>query len=571
MMGGSPNGSGSDAMDVSVEQVTCRTTLAYLERWVREHPERTWLRERRGDDFTEWSWRAAHDEVQAVAAWLEAEYGDRGRRFALLSRNRAHWMLADMAIIASGNVTVPIFTTQSLETTRYILDFADVEVLFLGEAENWSRIRPSLPERVKLVALPGVDPGQAHLRWEDLVAGHAGRQAQHRCQPDELLSLVFTSGTTGVPKGVMQTHDSMLIPMERGRRAFQMRQHPRFLSYLPLSHLAERQLVWIQSLIHCGEVTFNESLPHLVRDMAATRPTFFFGAPRVWEQLQQGILAQFGSPEALDRALEEDAEAVGARVQAMLGFQDSDYLLTAAAPTPAALIHWYQRLGIQLLEGYGQTEAMALIANSPDDCRIGSIGKPVEGVDVKIAESGELLCRATGLSPGYYQMPEKTGETFVDGWVHTGDRARVDDDGYYYITGRVKDYFKTIQGKFVAPAPIEGEFARSQWVEQQCLLGRGFSKTVMVCVLSGLAQQQERATLEEELLARARDVNEAVEKHARIGALIVSSEPWTIENGVLTPTLKIKRDEVEERFGERAQTLAREAAEQGRLLVEWAD
>ena len=193
------------------------------------------------------------------------------------------------------------------------------------------------------------------------------------------------------------------------------------------------------------------------------------------------------------------------------------------------------------------------------------------GVEAKIAESGELLCKADGLSPGYYKMPEKTAETFVDGWVHTGDKARIDEDGFYYITGRVKDYFKTIQGKFVAPSTIEGEFAKSQWVEQQCLLGRGYSKTVMVCVLSAIAQQQDRSAVERDLHAQAEEVNGAVEKHARIGAIIVCTEPWSIENGVLTPTLKIKRDQVEARFGERAQTLAHEAAVQHQLLVEWVE
>jgi long-chain acyl-CoA synthetase len=421
------------------------------------------------------------------------------------------------------------------------------------------------------VALPGVRPDRPHLRWEDIVRDNQGRQARYECQPDDLLSLVFTSGTTGVPKGVMQSHDSMLIPMERATQSFNMRHQARFLSYLPLSHLAERQLVWIQSLIHCGEVTFNESLKTLVRDMADTRPNFFFGAPRVWEQLQQVILAQLGSQEALDQALADDAEGLGEKVRTMLGFQEFDYLLTAAAPTPAALIEWFERLGIVLTEGYGQTEAMALIANSLEERRVGSIGKAVEGVDVKIAESGELLCRAEGLSPGYYEMPEKTAETFVDGWVHTGDKARVDEDGYYYITGRVKDYFKTIQGKFVAPVPLESDFAKSQWVEQQCLLGRGYSKTVMVCVLSGIAQQQDRALVETDLIAQTEEVNAGAEKHARIGALIVCTEPWSIENGVLTPTLKIRRDQVEAKFGERAEALAREAAQAHRLLVEWRD
>ena len=185
----------------------------------------------------------------------------------------------------------------------------------------------------------------------------------------------------------MQTHDSMLIPMERAARAFSMREHPRFLSYLPLAHVAERQLVEIQSLIHCGTVTFNESLPQLVRDMGESRPTYFFGAPRVWEQMQQGILGQFGSQEALDQALAADATGVSEKIKSMLGLQDTDYLLTAAAPTPAALIHWYEKLGVILMEGYGQTEAMGLIGNREGQRRVGSIGKPIEGVEVRIADS----------------------------------------------------------------------------------------------------------------------------------------------------------------------------------------
>ena len=553
------------------EQDTCNTVTDYLDHWAQKCPQTIWLRDRHGDDFVEWSWQSAREELQAVAAWLQGQYGDNGGAAALLSRNCAHWMLADMAIIASGNVSVPIFTTQSTDTASYILDFTDARVLFLGESENWDGVKAILPPHVQLVALPGVEPEHAHLKWEDIVRDYGGQQAQHQCQQDELLSLVFTSGTTGVPKGVMQTHNSMLIPMERAGRAFNMRDNPRFLSYLPLAHLAERQLVWIQSLIYCGEVSFNESLPYLVRDMAKTKPTYFFGAPRVWEQLQQIVLGQFESQQALEQALSDDAAATIEKVQGMLGFQDVDYLLTAAAPTPAALIDWFEKLGIVLTEGYGQTEAMALIANSPVDRRVGSIGKPVTGVDVKIAESGELLCRADGLSPGYYKMPEKTAETFVDGWVHTGDKARVDEEGFYYITGRVKDYFKTMQGKFVAPVPIESEFARNQWVEQQCLLGRGYSKTVMVCVLSEIAQQQERELLENDLRRQAQEVNEKVEKHARIGAVIVCTQPWTIENGVLTPTLKIKRDQVEMLFNERAQALAHTAAVEGRLLLDWGD
>ena len=541
----------------------------YFEQWASEAPDAIWLRDRQGDDITVWSWARARAEIDAVAAWLEERFGT-GVSMAILSRNRAHWFLADFAIIASGNVAVPIFTTIPAPSARYVLDFSGTRLLFLGEAQNWGAVRDTLPEGTEIVCLPGVEIDEPHLRWEDLLAEAAGSRPRHRCRPDDVLSLVFTSGTTGVPKGVMQTHESMIVPIHRFAAAFAVREHPRFLSYLPLSHIGERQLVEGHSLLQRGTVTFNESLATLLRDLPDVRPNFVFGPPRIWEQLQQAVLAKFGSQPALDRALSEDVGAVRARVDATLGLGDSDYCLTAAAPTPPALIEWFARVGVQLLEGYGQTEAMGLVANTRTDFRVGSIGKPLAGVDYKQSDEDELLIRADGLSPGYYEMPDKTAELYRDGWLHTGDKARVDDDGFLYLTGRVKDYFKTIQGKFVAPVPIESDFADNPHTAQVCLLGRGYSKTVMVCVLNERAQQSDRAAVERTLRAKAEAINAQVEKHARLGAVILCSEAWTIENEVLTPTLKIRRERVEARFGERAEPLARASAEQATLLIEWA-
>ena len=213
---------------------------------------------------------------------------------------------------------------------------------------------------------------------------------------------------------------------------------------------------------------------------------------------------------------------------------------------------------------------MGLIASSHDVRRIGSIGKAVGEVEYKITEEGELAVKARGCTPGYYKQPDKTAELIRDGWIHTGDKARVDEDGFIYITGRVKDYFKTIQGKFVAPPPIEGKFAENKHVEQQCLMGRGFSKTVMVAVLADGAAELDSADVEASLGETVQGINDSVEKHARIGAVIISREPWSIENEVLTPTLKIKRDKIDEHFGEAGERLARESAEQGKLLFHWA-
>ena len=546
----------------------CQTLTEQLAHWAQECPERVWLRDLSEAGETPYSWSEAQNQVLAASAALEKKLGS-GQSMALLSKNRAHWVLADLAIIASGNISVPLFTTHTATTAEYILGFTETKVLFLGETSNWDAVKAVLPKDVLIITLPGVSCDIDHITWDSLIKAGLGDHPAHKASASDLISLVFTSGTTGMPKGVIQTHESNLIPVRRGTEAFASRADSRFFSYLPLSHIAERQIVEYGSMVACGEIWFNESLETLLRDLPACKPNIFFGPPRVWEQLQQAVLGKVGGQEALDTLLEQDAEGISTMVLGGLGLTEVDYCLTAAAPTPPALIHWWEKLGLKLCEGFGQTEAMSLIVTKVDDRRIGSIGKPISGVEVKISDIGELLIRAEGCTPGYYQQPEKTAELWQNGWLHTGDKAYVDDDGFIFITGRVKDYFKTIQGKFVAPPPIEGLFANNSHAEQQCLLGRGFSKTVMVTVLSEAAKGLDRQVVEASVLDTIASINTEVEKHARIGAVIISSEHWTIENEILTPTLKIRRERVEAVFAEKAEQLARESAEQGKVLAHW--
>ncbi len=543
-----------------------KTLYEYVRGNTSQHPDKVWLRERLGETFTEWTWQQAYEQISTVAAWLEQRYGSAKTNIALLSRNRAHWFFADLAIIGSGNVTVPLFTTLNENNARYILEFAKVRVLILGETTNWDVIRPILPEGIEIITLPGVDCDLPCRKWDDIVAESVGLEPQYQADFEDLVSIVFTSGTTGVPKGSLQTHRSSVVPVDRMRNKVDLPDDARAFSYLPLAHIAERHLVEFFSVMRGSQVTFNESLETLIRDLAEVQPHFLFGAPRVWELLQQAVIASFGSDQKLRQALAADRSGTSQKIREMLGVQHANYLLSGAAPAATSMLEWYSNLGMDLVEGFGQTEAMALLANSGEDNRIGSVGKAIEEVDVKIGANEELLIRADGLSPGYYKMPEKTAELWQDGWLHTGDKARLDEDGYVYLVGRVKDYFKTIHGKFVAPAPIENDFAACTVVEQLCLLGRGYSKTVMVCVVTA---QHDKTTLEQAILEQLTAVNTSVNKHEKIGAIMITSEPWTIENGVLTPTLKIRRDEVEARFGTRAQVMARESAEQRAVLLEW--
>ena len=538
--------------------------------WAASQPEQVWMRDLSESGATEYTWGAAVAEIDRVAAWLEAEFGQ-GERMALLSRNRAHWIMADMGIIHSGNVTVPLFTTHAQATAEYILSFTDTKVLFLGETENWLSVKEVLPEGCVLITLPGVDCDLPHTKWEDLVAAAPTEAPSYKPGPDDVVSLVFTSGTTGLPKGVIQTHATNLIPMRRCQYLFTQREQPRWFSYLPLSHIAERQIVEFSSINTGGEIWFNESLETLARDLPQCRPHIFFGPPRVWEQLRQSITAKFGGAEALAAAIAADQAGVQALVRGALGMDEVEYCLTAAAPTPPSLIEWWDEVGVKLCEGFGQTEAMGLIITDPKDRRIGSIGRPAGEVEVKIGDNDELLIKAEGCTPGYYNRPEKTAELWQNGWLHTGDKVRIDDDGFIFITGRVKDYFKTIQGKFVAPPPIEGLFADNPHSEQQCLLGRGYSKTVMVTVLNEPARALPKETVEAAALATVDAINGEIEKHARIGAVIFSSEPWTIENEILTPTMKIRREQIENKFGECAERIAREGAETGVTQLHWFD
>jgi long-chain acyl-CoA synthetase len=544
------------------------TLIDYLNHWADKTPDQMWLRQLSENGSEDYSWSEARSQINQVAAALESRFGSQSN-VLLLSDNCPHWIMADLAVIRSGNVTVPLFTTHSEDVVQYISEFTEAKIIFVGESENWRKVRTALPLDTIVVSLPGVQLEEADLTWEQLLKEGQGKQCHYRCQADDTISLVFTSGTTGMPKGVIQTHHSNLTPISRVSKYQNIKPGHRYFSYLPLSHLAERQLIEFTSLYECGEIHFNQSKETLAADLQRAKPNFFFGVPRVWEQLQQAVLAKFGGEDAFNSAFESAPKDIGVLILAGLGFDEADYCLTGSAPISKSLIEWWQSLGLQLMEGFGQTEAMSLIINTAEYRRTGSVGKAVGEVECKLSENGELLVKAEGLTPGYYRQPEKTAELFQGGWLHTGDKARIDEDGFIYITGRVKDYFKTIQGKFVSPLPIEEAFSNNRLVEQRCLLGRGFSKTVMVLVLTEEACAMERDAVEESISKTVADINGVIDKHARIGAVIISREPWTPDNGFMTPTLKVRREQVQDAFAETAVSLARRSAEEKSLIIHW--
>lgn len=547
-----------------------KTLVELLADNVSKAPDTVWLKDLKASGSDDWTWREAQDEISAIASWLSQTLDAPGQNISILSRNRAHWVMADMAIVSSANISVPMFTTQSSAIAEYIFEFTDVKVLFVGEADNWEKIQGVIPDDVVIVTFPGVEVDAPALKWDDLVSQHAGQSVSFAGNPDDLMSIVFTSGTTGKPKGVMQTHNSMTLPVVRSVPALELVENPRLISYLPLSHIAERQAVECHSLMLRGVISFIESPATLVRDLQRIQPTFFFAAPRILELLQQAVFQSFGGREAFNEAFESNKKDAVERVRAFLGFQNLTVAMSGSAPLSTSLLSFYRSFGLPILEGFGQTEAMSVILNRADAWKLGSIGKPIGDVEAKITEDGELLVRGPGFATGYYKQPKETAETFVDGWVHTGDRARIDEDGFIFLTGRIKDYFKTIQGKYVAPGPIEDELGKSPYLEQLCLIGRGCSKTALVCVPNSEGRALSRDAFASSLTDLITSVNDSLtEKHARIGVALVSESEWAIENGFLTTTLKIKRPAIDDAFLEIAQKLATDAAVQKQVIVEW--
>ena len=288
-----------------------KTLTEYLSHWNDACPDKIWLRDLKESGSEDVTWGEAHRQISSMAAILEQKFGH-AKRMVVLSQNRAHWVLADLAIITSGNITVSLFTTLPASTAKYIIDFTEATVFFVGQASNWESVREILPKGATLITLPGVHIDEPHLQWDEIVSEPPLTKIAHKSIPDDVISLVFTSGTTGNPKGVIQTHESNIIPVQRFIDSVGFSsQEIRYFSYLPLAHIAERQIVEFSSLLLCGEIFFNESIDTLARDLPICRPNVFFGPPRIWEQLQQAIIGKFGGQEAFDAAMEQDKEGIG--------------------------------------------------------------------------------------------------------------------------------------------------------------------------------------------------------------------------------------------------------------------
>jgi long-subunit acyl-CoA synthetase (AMP-forming) len=531
-----------------------RSLLEGAFHWERTAPERLWLTQPIGGGAVrELTWQVALDEARRMAAHLRSLALPPHSSIGILTKNCAHFLLADLAIWMAGHVSVALYPTVTASTVTQILTHAEARLLFVGKLDAWPAQAPGVPAGVAQIALP-LGPRLRGPSWDELITRTPPLTGEPKRAPDEVATLIYTSGSTGEPKGVMMTFGAMVASCQALQEAVPSNADDRALSHLPLAHGAERFFIECCSLMVGSQVYFAESLDTFVEDLKRARPTVFLTVPRLWQKFQLGVFSKVPA-QKLDRLLRIPivASLVRRKILKELGLDCVRLAATGAAPIPPELLQWYRRLGLELIEGYGMTENFACShATRPGRVRVGYVGEPYPGVECRISDEGEVQVKSPGMMKGYFKAPELTAEAFTpDGWLRTGDRGQIDELGRLRITGRVKELFKTSKGKYVAPAPIEGKLANHPVIEAACVSGVGRPQPFGLVMLGHEARRQiggGRAALETALSAHLRAVNAELEPHEALAFVAVVRDEWQIENGFLTPSLKIRRAEIEREY-----------------------
>ncbi len=534
-----------------------RTVTEYFYHWEKTTPDALYLRQPVGDAFRDYTWAEVGNEARRMAAFLRSLGLPPQSNVGLVSKNCAHWSIADLAIGLAGHVSVPFYPTLTGAQFNQVLEHSGCAVLLVGKLDAWPALRDGVPERIRCIAFPAAyegSPADELDEWYEILADVAPMAESPVPALDSLQTIVYTSGTTGQPKGVMIPYRASAEALRHTSDWLGLTNAPkpmRFFSYLPLSHIAERSLVESGSLVSGGTIYFAETLDSFAKNLQAARPTHFLAVPRIWTRFQMGIFAKM-PPEKLDRLLKIPVVGwlVSRKIRQGLGLDQARMLITGAAPMPTDLVRWYERLGLRIQEAYGMTENLGGHTFSrPKHRQLGTVGQLYPGVETRIdPETGEVQMRSPWITTGYYREPGLTADLLRDGWLCTGDMGELTPDGYLKITGRVKDMFKTSKGEYVVPAPIEAGFASNTYVEQVCVAGASLPQPIALVVLSERGRQSDRRAVEQSLATTVQTVNPGLKHYEHLKKVVVMSEAWTVDNNLLTPTMKIKRNVVESRF-----------------------
>jgi long-chain acyl-CoA synthetase len=533
--------------------------IEHFYKWESETPDNEFLRQPFGDKWTVTSYREAGQEARKIASALKAKGLKAGDHVGLYSKNCMHWVLADLAIMMAGMVSVPYYSSLPKDQLKEVIELSDIKALFIGRLDKWGDRDQALSDQLQVIRFPHYD-GDPDVNvgdsWDDLLASNPVLEENFAPKLDSNWTIKFTSGTTGTPKGVMHTHKNPILMLHNERESnwigiFHMREK-RFFSFLPLNHVGERMAVEVPAIIVGGSISFAQNLASFANNIKDTQPSMLFAVPRIWTKFYQGVTAQIPEKK-LDFYLKIPIVSgiVKKKLRTAIGLRDIEIAATGAAITPAFIKNFFAKLDIHLIEAYGMTETCGSITNTPDaDSPSDSVGRAIPGAEIRIDEkTDEIMMRTPYMMAGYYNKPDKTAEVLTDGWLHSGDCGEIDEQGFLRVTGRVKDAFKTSKGSFVTPNPLEEAISENKFVEQVCVVGLGIAQPIALINLGEAAKGHSKTEIADSLLNTVTQLNATRAKFEHVSTLVIHNETWSDQNGFLTPTLKVKRTELDKAFG----------------------
>lgn len=513
--------------------------------WEAKCPNQVFLKQPLDEKVLTYTFVEAGDEARRIAFALKSYNLSERSHVALLSKNCAHWVIADLAIMMAGYVSIPIYPTLTDDSIKQILVHSESQAIIVGKLDDFESQKSGIPKiPVISVGLYGENEGDI---WEDLVQKNDELQDLFIPKHDDLHTIIYTSGTTGDPKGVMHSVNNFMVSSRTLLKTFDLPDNLRLFSYLPLAHVAERLLI-NSGVFQGASISFFDKMETFAKDLEDTQPHIFFAVPRIWTKFREKILDTMPQKK-LDTILKIPIlnNIVRNKLKQKLGLKSAVFIVSAAAPIAASLVEWYNKIGIIVQQGYGMTEDCCVSHfNVPSASKIGTVGKSLVGVKAKLSPEGEICILNDCLMSGYYKNYEATAEVFdEEGYLKTGDIGEYDHDGFLTITGRVKDQFKTDKGKYISPSHMELMLSSNTDIEQICVVGTGIPQPIALVTLSELGKIKSKEQLSASLMETVNTINPSLEKHEKIEKVIIMKEDWNVANGLTTPSLKVKRNSIE--------------------------
>jgi long-chain acyl-CoA synthetase len=522
-----------------------RTPLDAFLHWEKNTPDRPFLLQPINGDWKTWTFKQAGVEMRKIATSLIKQNLLPRSNVAILSKNCAHWILADIAIWMAGHVSVPIYPTLSAQAINRILVHSEAKIIFIGKLDDFKIQLPGISEKVTCISITMFGEKKG-LQWDDLLQFYEPLRIVPSRHPAELATIKYTSGTTGNPKGVMISFEALNHAITRALKQFALpSQGQRFFSYLPLSHVAERMMIEMGAIYSSAPIYFAESIEKFADNLRTAQPTIFVAVPRIWTKFREQIESKIPRLTTLLKIPLLNI-ILKKMIKRKLGLSKTIWAFTGAAPISVELLEWFAQLDIVIHEVYGMTESLSYSHINLHQVKFGTVGKAWDDVLVRLSDQQEIQVKHKALLIGYYREPHMTCNIFTDdGFLKTGDKGEVDADGFLTITGRVNDQFKTDKGKFVDPAPIELMLLANTDIEQVCVVGSGVPQPLALIVLSVTGKVKRKEVVAASILKTIQATNARIESYEQIEAAVILKTEWTVENGLLTPTMKVKRNEVE--------------------------